>query len=568
MATSGSSAAKQRSVAAPDSPALFDQFARGWRAYALVALIALASALFGAGAMPPLDADEAQFALSTRQMVESGVHPSDALAVHVAQAATLGLLHARLDDIAPYRLPSALGSALAAIACLWAGQALIGQRSALIGAGLFAAGLFAGFEGMCATPVALLLGFTTLAFAALAHLASAEPQRTRLVGAIFWAAIACAFSIDALAGITVVLGLGCLVIWERRAGWLRPLLWWPALLVAVLIVAANLTLGGHVASSIHILNRHLQLPGYHMLLLPLLLFPATYALPAAVRLVIEAVRTPATQPAPFRFLIAWAGAVFFFAEFWPTKLPTYALPAYPAIALMCGAGMAAMLGRRWRSAHPAGLVLFGVAGLVLVVLIGATATFMPGDFGTDVRRAISAGLIGALIVAGALAGLLFWRRATTRAAVLIAAALALSYSLREHILPDAREFNVSGETVAELRRARLTPREGRALWVVGYPQASIVLLTRSSTRLARADEAGARARLGDSLVVEIRQLDALQTALAARHLTFASTDVPVRGVALHNGRRVALSVGSVSALADAQPQNPARQPTRPTRAPR
>jgi 4-amino-4-deoxy-L-arabinose transferase-like glycosyltransferase len=253
---------------------------------------------------------------------------------------------------------------------------------------------------------------------------------------------------------------------------------------------------------------------------------------------------------------------------WPTKLPHYALAAYPAIALMCGAGLAAMLGRRWRSAHPAGLVLFGVAGLVLVVLIGATATFMPGDFGTDVRRAISAGLIGALIVAGALAGLLFWRRATTRAAVLIAAALALSYSLREHILPDAREFNVSGETVAELQRARLMPREGHALWVVGYPQASIVLLTRSSTRLVRADEAGAQARLGDTLVVEIRQLDALQTALGARQLTFTSTDVPVRGVALHNGRRVALSVGSVSALADGQPQNPATPRSRPRRAPR
>jgi 4-amino-4-deoxy-L-arabinose transferase-like glycosyltransferase len=326
--------------------------------------------------------------------------------------------------------------------------------------------------------------------------------------------------------------------------------------------------GAHLSSSVHILNRHLQLPGYHTLLLPLLLFPATYALPAAVRLVIETVRTPTTQPAAFRFLIAWAGGVFFFAELWPTKLPTYALAAYPAIALMCGAGMAAMLGRRWRSAHPAGLVLFGVTGLVLVVLIGATATFKPGDFGTDVRRAISAGLVGALIVAGALTGLLFWRRATTRAAVLIAAALALSYSLREHILPDAREFNVSGETVAELQRARLIPREGHALWVVGYPQASIVLLTRGATRLARADEAGAQARLGDTLVVEIRQLDALQTVLAARHLTFANTDEPVRGVALHNGRRVALSVGSVNALADAQPQNPARPPTRPRQAPR
>jgi 4-amino-4-deoxy-L-arabinose transferase-like glycosyltransferase len=556
-------------VAAPASPALFDQFARGWRGYALVALIALASALFGAGAMPPLDADEAQFALSTRQMIEGAARPDNALPVHAVQAATVDLLQARLDDIAPYRLPSALGLALAAIACLWAGQALIGQRAALIGAGLFAAGLFAGFEGMCATPVALLLGFTTLAFAALARLENAEPRRTRMLGVIFWAAFACAFSIDALAApIAMGLALGCLVTWERRAAWLRPLLWWPGLLAAALIVAINLALGGHLSSSIHILNRHLQLPGYHTLLLPLLLFPATYALPAAARLVIETVRTPTTQPAPFRFLIAWAGAVFFFAELWPTKLPHYALAAYPPIALMCGAGLAAMLGRRWRSAHPAGLVLFGVAGLVLVVLIGATATFMPGDFGTDMRRAISAGLIGALIVAGALAGLLFWRRATTRAAVLIAAALALSYSLREHILPDAREFNVSGETVAELQRARLMPRDGRALWVVGYPQASIVLLTRSSTKLAQADEAGAQAQLGDTLVVEIRQLDALQTALAARDLTFASTDVPVRGVALHNGRRVALSVGSVSALVDDPPQNPAPRQARPRRAPR
>jgi 4-amino-4-deoxy-L-arabinose transferase-like glycosyltransferase len=438
----------------------------------------------------------------------------------------------------------------------------------LIGAGLFAAGLFAGFEGMCATPVALSLGFTTLAFAALARLASAEPQRTRTLGAVFWAAFACAFSIDALAApIAVVLALGCLVIWDRHADWLRPLLWWPAVLAGVLIVAIDLVLGGHLSSSIHILNRHLQLPGYHTLLLPLLLFPATYALPAAARLVIEAVRTPVTQPAPFRFLIAWAGAVFFFAELWPTKLPHYALAAYPAIALMCGAGMAAMLGRRWRSAHPAGLVLFGVAGLVLVVLIGATATFMPGDFGTDVRRAISAGLIGVLIVAGAIAGLLFWRRATTRASVLIAAALALSYSLREHILPDAREFNVSGETVAELQRARLIPREGRTLWVVGYPQASIVLLTRSSTRLANADEAGAQTQLEDTVVVEIRQLDALQNALAPRHLTFANTDDPVRGVALDDGKRVALSVGRVSALADAQPQNPAPQPALSRRAP-
>lgn len=557
-------------MAAPASPALFDQFARGWRGYALVALIALASALFGASAMPPLDADESQFALGTRQMIETGAHPADAFAVHAAQALAHRIAPgARLDDIWAYRLPSAFGLMLAAIACLWAGKALLGRRGAFIGAGLFAAGLFAGFEAMCATPVALTLAFTTLAFAALAQLYAAEPKHTRISATAFWAALACSFCIDAvLAPLVLVLALAALIIWEHRAAWLRPLLWWPALVPAALIIAANFALGGALWTSIHLLTRHLQLPGFQTLLLPLLIFPATYALPAAARLVIEAVRTPRAQAAPFRFLIVWAGAVFFFAELWPTKLPTYGLPAYPAITLMCGAGVAAMLGRRWRSTHPAGLVLFGVVGLVLIALLAATATFMPGDFGTDVRRAISAGLIGALILGSALTGLIFFRRSTTRAAILIGAALAFSYSVREHILPDAREFNVSGETIAEMQRARLMPRQGRVLWVVGYPQASIALQTRAVTRLAHAEEAGAQVREGDAMAVELRQLGALQTALAARQLTFTSTDQPVRGVALDNGKRVALSVGRVTALADDQPQNRANPRSRPRRAPR
>ncbi|MBS0386825.1 MAG: hypothetical protein JSS00_15915 [Proteobacteria bacterium] len=557
-------------MAAPASPALFDQFARGWRGYALVALIALASAQFGAGAMPPLDADESQFALATRQMVEAGVRPTDAVAVHAAQALTLGMTPgARLDDIWAYRLPSALGLMLAALACLWAGKALLGRRGAFIGAGLFAAGLFAGFEAMCATPVALTLGFTTLAFAALAQLYAGAAKHARVAAIVFWSALASSFCIDALLGpLVLALAIAGLIVWEQRAAWLQPLLWWPALAPALLIVTLSFATGGQLWTSIHLLARHLQLPGFHTLLLPLLIFPATYALPAALRLVIEAIRTPRTQAAPFRFLIAWAGAVFFFAELWPTKLPTYALPAYPAIALMCGAGVAAMLGRRWRSAHPAGLVLFGVLGLVLIALLGATAMFMPGDFGTDVRRAISAGLVGLLIVGGAIAGLLSWRRSTTRAAVLIAAALAFSYSVREHILPDAREFNVSGETVAELQRARLMPRRGRTLWVVGYPQASIALLMRGATRLARSDGAGATARAGDTMVVELRQVDALQAALAARHLVFASIDEPVRGVALDDGKRVALLVGRVMVMADDQPQNPARPRSRSRRATR
>src|SRR6185295_6233199 len=159
---------------------------------------------------------------------------------------------------------------------------------AFIGAGLFGAGLFAGFQAMCATPVALTLAFTTIAFAALAELYAAEPKRTRVSASIFWAALACGFLIDAALGpLVIVLALAGLIIWEQTAAWLRPLLWWPALAGAALIVALGFALGGQVWTSIHILNRHLQLPGFHTLLLPLLIFPATYALPAAARLVIE-----------------------------------------------------------------------------------------------------------------------------------------------------------------------------------------------------------------------------------------------------------------------------------------
>ena len=56
----------------PVSPALFDQFVRGWRGYVLVALIALTSAMFGAGRVPVMDVDEARFAQASRQMIESG----------------------------------------------------------------------------------------------------------------------------------------------------------------------------------------------------------------------------------------------------------------------------------------------------------------------------------------------------------------------------------------------------------------------------------------------------------------------------------------------------------------
>lgn len=562
------------------SPSLYDQFAAGWRGYVLVALIALISAQLGAGRMPVTDLDEARYAQAARQMVESGdyrrirlgeeertVKPIGAYWLQAASAQAFA--GERLNaSMWAYRLPSALGLALAAAAALWAGAALFGQRIALLGAALFAAGMMAGFEGMLAKTDALLAGFTTLAMAALAHLRM-RPKRPRLYALIFWAALACAIMIKGpVSPLVAALMLAVLVVWERRADWLKPLLWPPGPLLALAIaapwfIAANLASGGAYFAGIAgdvlpKLTSGEALPGYHLFLLPFLIFPATYALPAAARLAFSSARSGADESAPYRFLIAWAGAGFVFFELTPFKLPHYVLPMYPAICLLCGAGLEAMSKRGWRTAHPAGLVLFGVSGAAIVALTAASATLMPGDAASDIRRAVSAALIGCGVLGLALAALLMLRRPAARAGVLIACALAFSFSLRERLLPEAREVHVSGEATAALARARLLPRADRPLWVVGYSEASLLFLTRSDVRLAAPSEAGASAAEGEAILVEGRALQALDEALSARGLVFEAAEPASRGLAVGRGERVALFVGrAVSAEAAAgPPQNP------------
>ena len=84
------------------------------------------------------------------------------------------------------------------------------------------------------------------------------------------------------------------------------------------------------------------LPGFHLLLLRILIFPATYALPAAARLALDALRAPAHDDSARRRIPLSArlgGPDLLVFELTPTKLPHYTLPAYPG-ALRCSAARA------------------------------------------------------------------------------------------------------------------------------------------------------------------------------------------------------------------------------------
>lgn len=560
------------------APSLFQQITRGWRGYVLIALIALASGLFGATKVPPLDIDEARFAQATRQMIESddyvrirlqdqdrnrkpiGIHWLQAASVH-----TFAPLIPKLNTIWPYRIPSALGLALAALATMWAGAALLPHRTALIGAGLFATSLLAGLEGMIAKTDSVMVGFTTLALAALAQLYARKP-RPRLTNLIFWAAIGAGVLVKGpITPLIAALTLGALYVWERKAAWMKPLLWWPGPILALAITLPWLIsigivtngafytellaneLGPKVAGVDH---SHGGLPGYYVLLLPLLIFPATYALPAAARISFTAIRAPRDDEsqAALRFLLCWAVPTFLLFEFFPTKLVHYTLPAYPAIALLCAAGLMAMRTKQWRTMHPLGAVLFGLFGALIVGLTAFVATYMPGGFDADFRRALSAGIIGALVLIASIVGLSLVKRPTARAGILIACALALSFTLRERTLPEARSLFVSQEAVAALTRARMMPRDEEPFWVVGYSQPSLIFLTRTSIRMAQPEDMAAQAQPGDSLVMEGRVLERTRALLLARGLVFEEVEAPARGMALGRGENTTLHIGRVRAV--------------------
>jgi hypothetical protein len=195
-------------------------------------------------------------------------------------------------------------------------------------------------------------------------------------------------------------------------------------------------------------------------------------------------------------------------------------------------------------------VLFAVAGAVIVALTATAATFMPGDFAADLRRAISAALVGLGAVAAAFSALMMLKRPAAKVAVLVACALVLSFSLRERILPEARALNVSSEAVTALTRARLLPTDNRPLWVVGYNQPSLVFMTRSDIRTVSAREAGDRADIGDAMIVESRILPELEGLLAQRGLAFLQREPPVRGLSLGRGERVALLIGEIGEIGE------------------
>jgi len=186
-----------------------------------------------------------------------------------------------------------------------------------------------------------------------------------------------------------------------------------------------------------------------VLVLPLFFFPWFAVLPVSV------VRTWQRKGARSRraFLLAWAISPFLVFSFLRTKLPHYVLPAYPALAIMCGAALDELIEANkglWRTwAGRLGLVLFGLVGVAAAVGV-AVAPEMRG-LPRPARIGIPTAAVLLVMTGWVLADLLRGavRRGVVTMTVLMVAA-ALTMSLR--MAPVLEELYTSKDLALEIQR--------------------------------------------------------------------------------------------------------------------
>jgi 4-amino-4-deoxy-L-arabinose transferase-like glycosyltransferase len=528
----------------------FDRMITDWRGPVLAALIAFIAALPGLMLLPPLDRDESRYAQATAQMLETGdlvdirfqedPRYKKPVGIYWLQAAAVSLVSdAEARDIRAYRIPSLLGAMLAAAACAWAGGALFGQRAGFLAGAMLGATFLLSTEAGIAKTDAMLAGAVTLAMAALArlYLAAREGRApVRLHKLLFWLGLGLSILIKGPIGPMVVISaLVMLTVWDRNARWLTRLGWgWGLPLLALMVgpwaIAITIAsdgafwrdaVGGDLGRKVvGVDESHGGFPGYYLLLAPVLLFPATLLLPAALSTGWARRAEPGV-----RFALCWLIPAWIIFELTPTKLAHYTLPTFGAIALLAAAATTRPIGTLSRRLG-AGLMLFAA------LVISAAAVYGLTEFGTSTAQTWATMTLAFSLAAAAVGGFLLLNGASTSGLLAAMAFGILAHAALAGEIRQLRPLAIAPRLDAALMDAGLHPRQGRVgapVAITTFHEPSFVFLTGTTTRLTDAEGAAAALLAGRPAIVETADADAFAAALAARQAP------PPRAVAVVSG---------------------------------
>ena len=516
-----------------------DRYIAGWRGPLLAALVALLAGLPALLLLPPLDRDESRYAQATSQMLETGDYVDirfqddprwkKPVGIYWMQAAAVAVTSSVENrDIAPYRIPSILGAMLAAAACAWAGAAMFGQRAGFLAGAILGASFLLSTEAGIAKTDAMLCGAVTLAMAGLARIylatrAGEVPIRPHKL--MFWLGLGLSILIKGPIGLIVVVpAMIALSVWDRDAGWLKQLGWgWGLPLVALIVgpwaIAITIAtdggfwteaIGGDLAPKIAGGDEgHGVLPGFYLLIAPLLFFPATLLLPAAL----SAGWSRRAEPA-IRFLVCWLVPAWLIFELTPTKLPHYNLPTFGALALLAAAALTRPVGKLSRHVG---------AGLTIAVgaLLAVGSVWLLTEYGRSTAQTWATITIVFAILASLIGAFLLLHRAAITAAIASIALGVVAHGALAGTLRQLRPLSVAPQLEKVLLAANLHPRQGRAgpVAVTGFHEPSLVFLTGRDTELTDAAGAARALAEGRPVIVEGRDADAFRAAAAELGVT-------------------------------------------------
>jgi 4-amino-4-deoxy-L-arabinose transferase-like glycosyltransferase len=550
----------------------FDRYIAGWRGPVLAALIALFAGLPVLMLLPPLDRDESRYAQATSQMLESGDYVDiryqdeprwkKPVGIYWMQAVAVAVTSkVENRDIGPYRIPSLLGAMLAAAACAWAGAAMFGQRAGFLAGAIMGASFLLSTEAGIAKTDAMLCGAVTLAMAGLARIylaARAGEAPLRPWKLAFWLGLGLSILVKGPIGLLVIApAILALSIWDRDVSWLKRLGWgWGLPLVALIVgpwaIAITIAtdggfwreaIGGDLAPKVAGGDEgHGVMPGFYLLIAPILFFPAALLLPAAV----SAGWRRRAEPA-IRFLVCWVVPAWIIFELTPTKLAHYTLPTFGGLALLAAAATTLPIGRISRYA--------GV-GLTLLVggLLAVGSVYLLTEYGKSTAQTWATLTIVFAILASLIGAFLMMHRAAVTGLMVSLALGVLAHAALAGTLRQLRPLAVAPQLEKTLERADLHPRQGRAgpVAITGFHEPSFVFLTGKDTELTDAAGAARALAEGRPAIVEEHDADAFREAAAQLGVTGRAVGV-VNGHNYSKGDDVSLTVYAPPGVAPAVP---------------
>ncbi|WP_418152570.1 ArnT family glycosyltransferase [Litorimonas sp. RW-G-Af-16] len=458
------------------------------------------------------------------------------------------------------RLPSVIAGLLAVLLTYLAAVRMIGRQGALYAAGALAISLIFVFEGHIAKTDALLCASASAVFAALAHVRHPDPNARfkRLWVWVFWVGLGAGIMIKGpiVPALAVISILG-LWVWERRLGWAKALLFWPAIILFLLIwmpwaIAIYMAtdgaffteslgndFGGKLVSA---QEKHPGPPGYHLGLIWLTLWPSSlFLIPGAIYAV-RSVRSGkgdmSAVTKAMRLCLIWVVPFWLMIEIMPTKLPHYVLPLFPALCVMIGAAIATLMQVKiFPVARFISAALFAVATTALIgALLYAQTIYGTPDMEMITYAIIGVGALAALIAAfGMVVGK---AKLTVMSAVL--SAIVLSCGAYGYILPNLDQFRTSERVAQTLNPVSLGDTISPT-----YTEPSLLYYTNKSLRLGgQADPIDMAAiREGRVIILDLKSeaqpdlLVKLQDAALADSVCLEVSE-PVRGFNYSKGDKV------------------------------